>query len=81
MEVSLADRCTNVDFGSFDLSRVFGALQSMREGIAGMTHEDERRTAADRVGLGLVYGLRREDGRVVEALLITHAKNGLESGM
>lgn len=51
------------DLGAFDLSRVLGALQGMKEEIAGMTDEDERRKAAARVALGLVYGLRKEDER------------------
>ena len=45
---------------AFDLSRVFGALQGMKEEIAGITDEGERRKAAARVALGLVYGLQRE---------------------
>ncbi|RPD62734.1 hypothetical protein L226DRAFT_532275 [Lentinus tigrinus ALCF2SS1-7] len=44
-------------FAAFDLSRVFSALQGMKEEIAGMGNEDERRRAAARVALGLVYGL------------------------
>lgn len=51
------------ELGAFDLSRVLGALQGMKEEIAGMTDEDERRKAAARVALGLVYGLRKEDER------------------
>ena len=49
--------------GAFDLSRVLGALQGMKDEIAGMTDEGARRKAAARVALGLVYGLRREDER------------------
>ena len=44
-------------FAAFDLSRVFSALQGMKDEIAGMEDEDERRRAAARVALGLVYGL------------------------
>ena len=44
-------------FQAFDLSRVFSALQGMKDEIAGMEDEDERRRAAARVALGLVYGL------------------------
>ncbi|EJF63549.1 hypothetical protein DICSQDRAFT_154032 [Dichomitus squalens LYAD-421 SS1] len=44
-------------FAAFDLSRVFSALQGMKDEIAGMKDEDERRRAAARVALGLVYGL------------------------
>lgn len=51
------------ELGAFDLSRVLSALQGMKEEIAGMTDEDERRKAAARVALGLVYGLRKEDER------------------
>ncbi|GJE88380.1 hypothetical protein PsYK624_044630 [Phanerochaete sordida] len=51
------------EFGAFDLSRVLGALQGMKEEIAGMTDETERRKAAARAALGLVYGLRKEDER------------------
>lgn len=51
------------ELGAFDLSRVLGALQGMKEEIAGMTDENERRKAAARVALGLVYGLRKEDER------------------
>ncbi|KAI0373734.1 hypothetical protein BV20DRAFT_672240 [Pilatotrama ljubarskyi] len=52
--------CEDADdhsFASFDLSRVFSALQGMKAEIAGMEDEDERRRAAARVALGLVYGL------------------------
>lgn len=45
------------DIAPFDLSKVFGALQQMKEDISGMENEDERRKAAARVALGLVYGL------------------------
>ncbi|KAI0693430.1 hypothetical protein C8T65DRAFT_667998 [Cerioporus squamosus] len=48
-------------FAAFDLSRVFSALQGMKEEIAGMENEDERRRAAARVALGLVYGLGAGD--------------------
>ena len=51
------------ELGAFDLSRVLSALQGMKEEIAGMSDEDERRKAAARVALGLVYGLRKEDER------------------
>ena len=44
------------EFGAFDLSRVLGAVQAMKEEISGMTDEGERRKAAARVALGLVYG-------------------------
>lgn len=48
------------DLAPFDLSRVLGALQQMKEEISGMENEDERRKAAARVALGLVYGLEAE---------------------
>ncbi|KAJ3572948.1 hypothetical protein NP233_g2752 [Leucocoprinus birnbaumii] len=50
------------DMAPFDLSRVFGTLQQMKEQISGMENEDERRKAAARVALGLVYGLEAENG-------------------
>ncbi|KAL1950714.1 hypothetical protein VTO73DRAFT_5838 [Trametes versicolor] len=51
-------------FAPFDLSRVFSALQGMKAEIAGMEDEDERRRAAARVALGLVYGLEAQrDGQ------------------
>ena len=46
--------------GNFDLSRVLNALQNMKEEIAGMEDEEERRKAAARAALGLVYGLERQ---------------------
>ena len=48
-----------LDFDSpaFDLSRVFGALQVMKEEIGNITDEKEKRQAAARAALGLVYGL------------------------
>ena len=51
------------DFGrpNFDLSRVFSALQVMKEEISGMAGDEERRRAAARVALGLVYGLERDE--------------------
>lgn len=51
------------EFEQFDFSKVLGALQGVKEEIAGMADEDERRKAAARVALGLVYGLRKEDER------------------
>ena len=51
------------EFEQFDFSKVLGALQGVKEEIAGMAGEDERRKAAARVALGLVYGLRKEDER------------------
>jgi len=51
------------EMGEFDLGSIMGALQSMKEEIAGMTNEEEKRKAAARVALGLVWGL--EGGRGV----------------
>jgi hypothetical protein len=48
------------DLAPFDLTRVLSALQQMKEDISGMENEDERRKAAARVALGLVYGLEAE---------------------
>ncbi|KLO14737.1 hypothetical protein SCHPADRAFT_996368 [Schizopora paradoxa] len=42
---------------AFDLSRVLSALQGMKEEIASIPDERERRRAAAKVALGLVYGL------------------------
>ncbi|KAG9227699.1 hypothetical protein CCMSSC00406_0000655 [Pleurotus cornucopiae] len=48
------------DVGQFDLSRVLDALRGMKAEIASMSDEGERRRAAARVALGLVYGLEGE---------------------
>ncbi|KIY46740.1 hypothetical protein FISHEDRAFT_60138 [Fistulina hepatica ATCC 64428] len=48
------------DMTPFDLSRVFSALQGMKEEIADMGDEEARRSAAAKVALGLVYGLDAE---------------------
>lgn len=42
---------------AFDLSHVLSALQGMKEEIAAIPDERERRKAAAKVALGLVYGL------------------------
>jgi hypothetical protein len=49
------------DMPQFDLSKVLGTLQQMKEEISEMENEDERRKAAARVALGLVYGLEAKD--------------------
>jgi len=49
------------EFAQFDLSRVFSALQVMKEEISEITDDAERRKAAARVALGLVYGLQRDE--------------------
>lgn len=41
----------------FDLSQVMSALQQFKTDISGMDNEEERRRAAAKVALGLVYGL------------------------
>ncbi|KAK7048447.1 hypothetical protein R3P38DRAFT_2869453 [Favolaschia claudopus] len=50
------------DMASFDLSRVMSALQGMKAEIANMEDEGERRKAAAKVALGLVYGLEADAG-------------------
>jgi hypothetical protein len=45
------------DAAPFDLSRVLSTLEEMKAEIAGIDDEAERRKAAARVALGLVYGL------------------------
>ena len=47
---------TDADLECFDLQNVLGALQGLKEEIAGMP-DKERRKAAARVALGLAYGL------------------------
>ncbi|KAJ7288243.1 hypothetical protein C8J57DRAFT_1445663 [Mycena rebaudengoi] len=48
---------TSTDMAPFDLSRVMRALEGMKAEIASMEDEGERRKAAARAALGLVYGL------------------------
>ena len=45
------------DRHGFDVEQVFGVLQGYKHEIAGMTDEEEKRKAAAKVALGLVYGL------------------------
>ncbi|KAF9644143.1 hypothetical protein BDM02DRAFT_3150788 [Thelephora ganbajun] len=52
---------SDIEFSQFDLSRVFSALQAMKEEISEITDDGERRRAAARVALGLVYGLQRDE--------------------
>jgi len=52
------------EFSAFDLSRVFSALQVMKEEIAGIGDDEARRKAAARVALGLVYGLQPDKSDV-----------------
>lgn len=54
------------EFSQFDLSRVFSALQVMKEEISEITDDSERRKAAARVALGLVYGLQRDEDADVQ---------------
>ncbi|KAG6857163.1 hypothetical protein H0H87_008733 [Tephrocybe sp. NHM501043] len=48
------------DMEPFDLSKVLGTLQEMKAEISTIDDESERRKAAARVALGLVYGLEAE---------------------
>lgn len=50
------------EMAPFDLSKVIGTLEEMKAEIGRMENEGERRKAAARVALGLVYGL--EEGTV-----------------
>lgn len=43
--------------GEFDLTSILSSLQGMKEEIAGITDMEERRKAAARVALGLVWAL------------------------
>jgi len=45
------------DMKPYDLSQVMSALQQFKTDISGMDNEEERRKAAAKVALGLVYGL------------------------
>jgi hypothetical protein len=54
------------EISQFDLSRVFNALQVMKEEISDITDDTERRRAAARVALGLVYGLQRDEDTDVQ---------------
>ncbi|EED81027.1 predicted protein [Postia placenta Mad-698-R] len=56
----LHDDDDDFEMSAFDLSRVLSALQGMKEEIGGMSDEGERRRAAARVALGLVYGLQAD---------------------
>ncbi|KAF8627450.1 hypothetical protein AX17_006264 [Amanita inopinata Kibby_2008] len=49
------------EMAPFDLRRVLGRLQAMKEEISCMESEEERRKAAAKVALGLVYGLEGRD--------------------
>jgi hypothetical protein len=53
------DPISDSDVSAFDLTRVLGSLEGMKAEIAGMSDEQERRKAAAKVALGLVYGLER----------------------
>ena len=58
VETSMADDSEGDErVAPFDLSQVMSVLQEMKSDIAGMADEEERRRAAARVALGLVYGL------------------------
>ena len=51
----------DLELSQFDLSRVFSTLQVMKEEISDITDDAERRRAAARIALGLVYGLQRDE--------------------
>ncbi|KAG1751201.1 hypothetical protein EDB19DRAFT_1904062 [Suillus lakei] len=55
-EVEVADP-SEADLERFDLQSMLSALQGLKEEIAGMPDSQERKRAAARVALGLVYGL------------------------
>ncbi|GLB38378.1 putative alpha and gamma adaptin binding protein p34 [Lyophyllum shimeji] len=59
-EGSPGDGGGSYDMDPFDLSKVLGALQEMKAEIASMEDEGERRRAAAKVALGLVYGLEAD---------------------
>ena len=48
------------DLAPFDISQVMSALQGMKAEISHMDNEEERRKAAARIALGLVYGLEKD---------------------
>jgi len=60
--VDAKDDSEEYDMASFDLSRVMSALEGMKAEIASMSDEGERRKAAAKVALGLVYGLEADAG-------------------
>ncbi|KAK0503927.1 hypothetical protein EDD18DRAFT_481625 [Armillaria luteobubalina] len=53
------------ELAPFDIGQVMDALQGMKAEIADIEEESERRKAAARIALGLVYGLER-DAKVEE---------------
>ncbi|KAK0487365.1 hypothetical protein IW261DRAFT_611015 [Armillaria novae-zelandiae] len=53
------------ELAPFDIGQVMSALQGMKAEIADIEEESERRKAAARIALGLVYGLER-DAKVEE---------------
>ncbi|KAG6814226.1 hypothetical protein H0H92_015341 [Tricholoma furcatifolium] len=55
-----ADGDASYDMEAFDLSKVLTTLQEMKAEIASIGDEGERRKAAARVALGLVYGLEAD---------------------
>jgi hypothetical protein len=58
-------------FSAFDLSRVFDALQVMKGEISGIEDDEERRKAAARVALGLVYSLQADQGPETDSEVVT----------
>ncbi|KAK0187898.1 hypothetical protein F5146DRAFT_1061246 [Armillaria mellea] len=53
------------ELAPFDIGKVMNALQGMKDEIADIEEESEKRKAAARIALGLVYGLER-DAKVEE---------------
>jgi hypothetical protein len=56
-ELDTSEDEDSYEMAPFDLSKVVGTLEEMKAEIASMEDEHERRKAAARVALGLVYGL------------------------
>ncbi|KAI6027511.1 hypothetical protein BKA83DRAFT_4230056, partial [Pisolithus microcarpus] len=53
----VAEKTKTLALGRFDLQGILNALQGLKEEIGGMADDKQRRKAAARVALGLVYGL------------------------
>ncbi|KAK0221925.1 hypothetical protein IW262DRAFT_1493652 [Armillaria fumosa] len=60
-----ASSSDDFELAPFDIGQVMNALQGMKAEIADIEEESERRKAAARIALGLVYGLER-DAKVEE---------------
>ncbi|OJA17979.1 hypothetical protein AZE42_08945, partial [Rhizopogon vesiculosus] len=61
-EVEVAAEPSEADLERLDLQSMLSALQGLKEEIAGMPDSRERKKAAARVALGLVYGLDEDSG-------------------